>query len=131
MIEMQQVHGNAMEPGTWVLAKYEDTPDRVVYMCSCGKVNAIDKRRLDSTGQVLDAEGNPETVACEKKGCDHRHELRFLEQTEDAMNAHRTAKLLREASELAIARGVTAESIAAVHARDGGGTFTEAPTPAT
>lgn len=112
-MEMQQVHGNAMEPGTWVLAKYEDTPDRVVYMCECGKVNAIDKGRLDESGQVVDAEGNVETVACEKKGCTHSHELRFLLNTPEGMDAHRTAKNLRHASEHALAAGVTAESLAA------------------
>lgn len=113
---MQQVHGNAMEPGTWVLATYEDTAPRVVYMCACGKVNAIDRGRLDLDGIVQNAEGDPEIVACEGKACAHEHLLKFVDATEEAMDAHREAKLLREASELALVRGVTAESLAAVQA---------------
>ncbi len=117
LLEMLQVHGNAMEPGTWVLAKYEDTEERVVYMCACGKVNAIDKSRLDESGQVVDAEGNPETVACENKFCGHTHELRFLEGTLEAMDAHRAAKLLREAAEHALAAGVTSDELGRAEVR--------------
>ena len=116
VLEMHQVHGDAMEPGTWVLATYEDTQPRFVYMCGCGKVNAIDSGRVNESGQVVDAEGNVETVACESKVCSHAHELQFLERTLETMDAHRAAKQLRHATEHAIASGVTAESIAAAKA---------------
>lgn len=117
VLEMQQVHGNAMEPGTWVEATYGDTPPRVVYMCDCGKVNAIDGGRVNPDRVVVDAAGLSDEVACEGKACAHKHTLRFLESTAEEMDAHREAKLLREASELALQRGVTAESLVAASDR--------------
>ena len=115
-MELQQVHGNAMEVGTWVLATYEDTPPRVVYMCNCGKVNAIDRGRLDPDGVVIDAAGLPESVVCERKGCAEEHSLKFVDGTAESMNEHRDALDLRRASAAALATGVTAESLAAAEA---------------
>lgn len=111
-MDFQQVHGNAMEPGTWVLATYEDTAPRVVYMCACGKVNAIDRGRLDEDGNVVDAAGLPDEIACEKKGCDHKHALKFLEGTPEEMNDHRDQLQLRHASHAALVLGVTSDSLA-------------------
>ena len=115
-MELQQVHGNAMEPGTWVEAIYEDTEPRVVYMCKCGKVNAIDRGRLDDEGVVIDADGDPEDVSCERKSCAEVHVLQFATATAVEMDAHREAKLLREAAQRALDAGVTPEALATASA---------------
>ena len=112
-VVMQQVRGNAMEPGTWVEAVYEDTAPRVVYMCKCGKVNAIAAERLDDDRVVIDADGNPEDVSCERKSCAEVHVLQFKTATAAEQDAHREAKLLREAAQRALDAGVTAEALTA------------------
>lgn len=82
MIEMQQVRSDRLRPGTWVEATYEDSAPRIVYQCGCGKVNALVLGSRDpETGVMLDEDGEPAKIACERKTCDSNDTRTFVSHT--------------------------------------------------
>lgn len=118
MIEMQQVHGHALEPGTWVKATYEDTEKRIVYMCGCGKVNALPLEARDpELGTMIDEDGELAKIACERKTCDSNDERTFVASTADEMDAHAADKAHREAAERALDAGVTSDDLGRAEVR--------------